>query len=56
MIHAMLARQVVTKNRYEVWPVFAGNPWRFSLVEFGSVTGLPCGEFENGYLPDFQPT
>ncbi|XP_056867278.1 uncharacterized protein LOC130512867 isoform X2 [Raphanus sativus] len=55
MIHAMLARQLVTKKRYEVWPVFGGNPWRFSLVEFGGVTGLPCGEFEAGYAPDIQP-
>lgn len=55
MIHGMLARQVVTKKRYEIWPVFGGKPWKFSLVEFGAVTGLPCGEFEEGYVPDFQP-
>lgn len=42
MLHAMLVRQVVTKKRYEVWPVFGGNPFRFSLVEFGRVTGSPC--------------
>ncbi|KAG2307293.1 hypothetical protein Bca52824_027041 [Brassica carinata] len=56
MIHAMLARQVVTKKRYEVWPVFGGNPFRFSMVEFASVTGLPCGEFDDGYAVDYQPT
>ncbi|CAN7055523.1 unnamed protein product, partial [Brassica oleracea var. botrytis] len=30
----------------------------FSLVEFGEVTGLPCGEFEEGYSIDYelQPT
>ncbi|KAG2323017.1 hypothetical protein Bca52824_016230 [Brassica carinata] len=55
MIHAMLARQVVTKKRYEVWPVFRGNPFRFSMVEFASVTGLPCGEFDDGYAVDYQP-
>ncbi|KAG2299803.1 hypothetical protein Bca52824_036275 [Brassica carinata] len=55
MIHAMLVRKVATKKRYEVWPVFGGNPWRFSLVEFGAVTGLPRGEFANGYVPDFEP-
>lgn len=27
-------------------PVFGGNPLLFSLVEFGEVTGLPCGEFK----------
>lgn len=55
MIHGMLARQVVTKKWYEMWPVFGGKPWKFSLVEFGAVTGLSCGEFEEGYVPDFQP-
>ncbi|CAN7054043.1 unnamed protein product [Brassica oleracea var. botrytis] len=39
-----------------MWPVFGGggNPLRFSLVEFGEVTGLPCGEFEEGYRIDYQ--
>ncbi|KAH0872757.1 hypothetical protein HID58_070119 [Brassica napus] len=48
MIHALLARHLVTKKRYEAWPVFGCNPLRFSMVEFGRVTGLPCGEFEEG--------
>ncbi|CAN7126737.1 unnamed protein product, partial [Brassica rapa subsp. narinosa] len=26
----------------------------FSLVEFGEVTGLPCGEFEEGYSIDYE--
>lgn len=56
MIHAILVRQVVTKKRYEVWPVVGGNPFRFPLVEFGCVTGLPCGEFAPGYAPDIQKT
>lgn len=55
MIHALLARQVVTKKRYDL-PLFGGNPLRFSLAEFGRLTGLPCGEFEGGYVADFQPT
>ncbi|CAN6899778.1 unnamed protein product, partial [Brassica oleracea] len=46
VIHGMLTRQIVTKKKHEMWPVFGGNPFRFSLVEFGEVTGLPCGEFE----------
>ena len=37
-----------------MWPLFGGNPLRFSLVEFGEVTGLPCGEFEEGYSIDYQ--
>ncbi|KAJ4894693.1 ULP_PROTEASE domain-containing protein [Raphanus sativus] len=55
MLHAMLVRQVVTKKRYELWPVVGGNPLKFSLVEFGRVTGLPCGEFEDGYSVDVVP-
>ncbi|CAN6892912.1 unnamed protein product, partial [Brassica oleracea] len=58
VIHGMLTRRVLTKKKYVLWPVFGGNPFRFSLVEFGEVTGLPCGEFEEGYSIDYelQPT
>lgn len=52
IVHGMLTRQVVTKKRYELWPVFGGQPLKFSLSEFGHVTGLPCGEFEPGYVVD----
>ncbi|KAF8117709.1 hypothetical protein N665_0008s0063 [Sinapis alba] len=52
LVHGLMTRQVVTKKRYEMWPVFGGNPMRFSLAEFGTVTGLPCGEFEEGYVVD----
>lgn len=51
-VHGMLTRQVVTKKKYELWPVFGGNPFRFLLAESGEVTGLPCGEFEEGYRID----
>ena len=54
VIHGMLTRQVLTKKKYELWPVFGGNPFRFSLVEFGEVTGLPCDEFEEGYSIDYE--
>ncbi|XP_048591413.1 uncharacterized protein LOC125576099 [Brassica napus] len=54
VIDGMLTRQVLTKKKYELWPVFGGNPFRFSLVEFGEVTGLPCGEFEEGYSIDYE--
>ncbi|KAF8109298.1 hypothetical protein N665_0098s0026 [Sinapis alba] len=54
VIQGMMTRQVVTKKKYEMWPVFGGKPLRFSLVEFGEVTGLPCGEFEDGYNIDYQ--
>jgi len=35
--------------------IFGGQPLRFSLVEFGYLTGLPCGEFPKEYDPDFFP-
>ncbi|KAF8108591.1 hypothetical protein N665_0107s0013 [Sinapis alba] len=41
VIHSMLTRQVVTKKKFEMWPVFGGKPLRFSLAEFGEVMGLP---------------
>ena len=44
----------MTKKKYEMVPVFGGEPLRFSLVDFGEVTGLPCGEFEDGYSIDFH--
>ncbi|KAG2248131.1 hypothetical protein Bca52824_087759 [Brassica carinata] len=52
LVHGLLTRQLVTKKRLELWPVFGGDPLRFSLAEFGHVTGLPCGEFEEGYVVD----
>lgn len=55
LIHALLCRQLQSKQKYELWTVFGGQPLRFSLVEFGSVTGLPCGEFPEEYDPYFQP-
>ncbi|AAF79792.1 T32E20.31 [Arabidopsis thaliana] len=45
LVHALLCRQLVTKQKYELKMIFGGQPLRFSLVEFGYLTGLPCGEF-----------
>ncbi|VYS48136.1 unnamed protein product [Arabidopsis thaliana] len=45
LVHALLCRQLVTKQKYELKTIFGGQPLRFSLVEFGYLTGLPCGEF-----------
>ncbi|CAN6824110.1 unnamed protein product [Brassica oleracea] len=52
LVHGLLTRQLVTKERLELWLVFGGDPLRFSLAEFGHVTGLPCGEFEERYVVD----
>ncbi|ESQ56030.1 hypothetical protein EUTSA_v10027512mg, partial [Eutrema salsugineum] len=49
LIQALIARQLVTKHKYELWTVFGGQPLRFSLFEFQSITGLNCSLFEEGY-------
>ncbi|KAF8084953.1 hypothetical protein N665_0692s0005 [Sinapis alba] len=54
VVQSMMTRQLLTKKKYEMWPVFGGKPLRFLLVEFREVTGMPCGEFEDGYTIDFQ--
>ncbi|XP_024009469.1 uncharacterized protein LOC112084551 [Eutrema salsugineum] len=40
---------------YKLWIVFGGQPFHFGLKEFGTVTGLPCGEYPPNYDPDYQP-
>lgn len=34
-----------TEKKHEIWFVFAVKPFRFSLREFGILTGLPCGSY-----------
>ncbi|ESQ50269.1 hypothetical protein EUTSA_v10002316mg [Eutrema salsugineum] len=49
LIQALIARQLVTKQKYELWTVFGGQPLRFSLPEFQDITGLNCSLFDEGY-------
>ncbi|KAG2306735.1 hypothetical protein Bca52824_026483 [Brassica carinata] len=42
LIHSLLSRQLVTIRLYELWFLFADKPLRFSLREFGDITGLKC--------------
>ncbi|ESQ30769.1 hypothetical protein EUTSA_v10012362mg [Eutrema salsugineum] len=49
LIQALIVRQIVTKQKFEMWTVFCGQPLRFSLHEFQSITGLKCALFEEGY-------
>ncbi|EOA34050.1 hypothetical protein CARUB_v10021549mg [Capsella rubella] len=55
LIHALLCRQVLSKKKYELWTVFGGYPLRFSLLEFGVVSGLSCAEFPEDYDPELDP-
>ena len=42
-------------QEYTLWPVVDGSPFRFSLAEFHTVTGLPCGPFPASYdAPSFK--
>ncbi|KAF8095058.1 hypothetical protein N665_0342s0009 [Sinapis alba] len=49
LIHSLLTRQIVVSSQHTLWPVVAGHPFRFSLAEFQTVTGLPCGPFPEQY-------
>ncbi|CAN6856771.1 unnamed protein product [Brassica oleracea] len=42
LVHSLLSRQLVTMRLYELWSLFADKPLRFSLREFGDITGLKC--------------
>ncbi|KAG2312619.1 hypothetical protein Bca52824_024176 [Brassica carinata] len=52
LIHSFLTRQLICGDEHTLWSVFGGNPLRYSLQEFGTVTGLNCGSFPEGYHPD----
>ncbi|CAA7041534.1 unnamed protein product [Microthlaspi erraticum] len=52
LIHALLAWQLVTRRRYELWTVFGPNPIRFSLREFKRITGLYCGKIPEDHLAE----
>ncbi|KAG7550108.1 Papain-like cysteine peptidase superfamily [Arabidopsis thaliana x Arabidopsis arenosa] len=42
LVHQMLCRGLYTKKKHELWFVFAGQPFRFSLREYAILTGLDC--------------
>ncbi|ESQ38765.1 hypothetical protein EUTSA_v10029439mg, partial [Eutrema salsugineum] len=54
LVYGPMARQLITKRKYEMWTVFGGQPMRFSLKEFGLISGLPCGEFPEDHDPDYE--
>lgn len=55
LIHSLLTRQLICVDKHTLWSVFGGNPLGFGLPEFGTITGLPCGAFPPGYIPDMRP-
>lgn len=54
LIHSLLSRQLLDDLKYTLWTAFGGKPLRFGLQEFGTITGLPCGDFPDGYVPDYE--
>ncbi|XP_010488764.1 PREDICTED: uncharacterized protein LOC104766548 [Camelina sativa] len=44
-VDQLLCRQLCSDNTNEIWFLFAGQPFRFSLIEFAEVTGLCCSSF-----------
>uniref|UniRef100_A0A0D3B5F8 Ubiquitin-like protease family profile domain-containing protein n=1 Tax=Brassica oleracea var. oleracea TaxID=109376 RepID=A0A0D3B5F8_BRAOL len=51
LIHSLLSRQLLVDDPHTLWTTFSGQPLRFGLQEFGTITGLPCGAFPVGHLP-----
>ncbi|KAF3546357.1 hypothetical protein DY000_02009171 [Brassica cretica] len=51
LIHSLLSRQLIVDDPHTLWTAFSGQPLRFGLQEFGTITGLPCGAFPVGHLP-----
>ncbi|KAJ4875902.1 ULP_PROTEASE domain-containing protein [Raphanus sativus] len=49
LIHAFLTRQLLCEDRHTLWSVFGSDAVRFGLQEFGTITGLPCGDFPADY-------
>ncbi|KAG2308949.1 hypothetical protein Bca52824_028697 [Brassica carinata] len=45
-VHHLLTNQLVVDNIHELWSLIEGQPIRFSLFEFGEITGLNCEPFD----------
>ncbi|RID58816.1 hypothetical protein BRARA_F02084 [Brassica rapa] len=44
-VHHLLTKQLVVNNIHEIWSAIEGQPIKFSLYEFGDITGLNCEPF-----------
>ncbi|KAG2291114.1 hypothetical protein Bca52824_037783 [Brassica carinata] len=51
LIHSLLSRQLIVDDPHTLWTALLGQPLRFGLQKFGTITGLPCGAFPVGHLP-----
>lgn len=44
-VHHLLTNQLVVDSIHEMWSLIEGQPIRFSIHEFGEITGLNCEPF-----------
>uniref|UniRef100_A0A0D3CBJ2 DUF1985 domain-containing protein n=1 Tax=Brassica oleracea var. oleracea TaxID=109376 RepID=A0A0D3CBJ2_BRAOL len=54
IIYTFLSRQLIVEDKHTLWSVFRSDPIRFGLQEFGTITGLPCGDFPAGYNTELE--
>ncbi|XP_056841732.1 uncharacterized protein LOC108834234 [Raphanus sativus] len=45
-VHYFLVNQLAVQSSHEVWSLIVDQPMRFSLYEFGDITGLNCDPYD----------
>ena len=53
-VHHFLANQLAIKSIHEMWSLIDCMPLRFSLYEFGEITGLNCDPFDKNEIWDVE--
>ncbi|CAF2061641.1 BnaAnng12870D [Brassica napus] len=53
-VHHFLANQLAIDNIHEMWSLIDCMPLRFSLYEFGEITGLNCDPLDKNEIWDLQ--
>ncbi|KAF3551031.1 hypothetical protein DY000_02009213 [Brassica cretica] len=56
MVHYMLSFQLDINKKYELWSLVRPEPVRFSLLEFGNLTGLNCEYIKDLERPHYVVT
>ncbi|KAF8113256.1 hypothetical protein N665_0053s0007 [Sinapis alba] len=52
VVHYFLANQLAIESSHEIWSLIDCMPLRFSLYEFGEITGLNCDPFDKSEVWD----
>ncbi|KAG2331773.1 hypothetical protein Bca52824_002953 [Brassica carinata] len=53
-VHHFLANQLAIESSHEMWSLIDCMPLRFSLYEFGEITGLNCDPFDKDEIWDVE--